>query len=707
MPAPTATEPCTSRLRPASTLLPVAWCLATLLSVPAALAQPVEDGDSAGAAPEPVDVVIVGKRKARPHDTAAVSEVAGDRLRDSSRPSTFEAIAQETPGLFSTSRGVGFHGVASGASGALHIRGLGGSPNTQVLVVEDGVPDYQGLFGHPIPDAYAPFLIDRVRVIRGGDSVLYGTNALGGVILIRNRRRALPGWELHNDVAYGSYNTLRERIAALALEGPVDATASFSALQSDGHRAGAGGNNTVAQVSTRWRPEPATSLTLSHKRFRGTGADPGPVTHPTPDHTYDVVRSSTSLQLVSSQRGVLLRMAPYVNLGTHRLYDGFYSEDRTAGAYAQVELDLVEEVRMLAGAAADSVSGIVENRATLERENVHGLANVAGYGQLAWMPSRIVEVVAGGRSVFNNEYGVVPLYKLGVRVEPWNEINLHGRVARNFRQPTLRERYLPFPTANPDLRPEYATTWDLGVSARRAPIQAEVVGFYTHADDLIRYFGAFPTAEVVNIDSYDVWGVEGSLAIVDAGPVSARMHATWQDVGRYTKQNPSHQAGFTIGSKHPAGGGTLALQVSGQWVAGLYQNNYERDPIDDVFFVDASVRWKRELPERSLCLEPYLILRNLLDLEYAYIEGYRMPRTQSTRRPGDDAVSKHASPREVAFAGVFGARRAASAHPLSHDPAGQGLHAHVPAPRCSRLFSCGPGHPRRPQLSSCLCSAPC
>ena len=295
------------------------------------------------------------------------------------------------------------------------------------------------------------------------------------------------------------------------------------------------------------------------------------------------------------------------------------------GAYAQAEFDVGEDLHLLGGLSGDAVGGTVEDRATLERENVHGVRNGAGYAQLAWQPVGGMEIVAGGRAVINSEYGLVPLYKLGLRLEPWRGIVLHSRVARNFRQPTLRERYLPFPTANPDLRPEYATTWDAGVSTEFGKLRAEAVVFATHADDLIRYFGAYPTAEVVNIDTYDAWGLEGSVSLVELGPVSARLQGSWQDVGRYTKQNPSRQLGGRVASTHELAGGTLTAELHGSWVSGLYQNNYERDPLDDAYFVDAMLRWARELPDRQLKLEPYVVARNLFDFEYAYIEGYRMP----------------------------------------------------------------------------------
>ena len=149
--------------------------------------------------------------------------------------------------------------------------------------------------------------------------------------------------------------------------------------------------------------------------------------------------------------------------------------------------------------------------------------------------------------------------------------------------------------------------------------------FRTHSENLIRYSGAWPTADVVNIDEYIVYGVEGQVGVRDLGPLSARVTAAWQDVGRYTKQNPSHKVNFSVQSRHALGEGVLAGEISGELVGGLYQNNYQRDPLDDAFFIDIAARYALNLPARGLALEPYLLVRNLLDLDYEYIRGYRMP----------------------------------------------------------------------------------
>ena len=55
--------------------------------------------------------------------------------------------------------------------------------------------------------------------------------------------------------------------------------------------------------------------------------------------------------------------------------------------------------------------------------------------------------------------------------------------------------------------------------------------------------------------------------------------------------------------------------ITGEWVHGLYMNNYRRDPMKDVFFLDGSVRLRTERTG-GIAIEPYCIVRNLLDAPY-------------------------------------------------------------------------------------------
>jgi outer membrane cobalamin receptor len=553
------------------------------------------------------------------------SQIPGERIRESTRTSTFQAVAQDNADVYVPAGGVALHGVANGATGGIRMRGLGGSPNTQVLVVEDGVPDYQGIFGHPIADAYIPTLIDEVLVVKGGDSVLYGTNALAGALVIRSRWLGVDGVEVDADSAAGSYSTLREQGAVLSRSGAWDVAAGLFALDTKGHRDGAGGTEAIGVGAVRYRMSPSLSLVMRNKTAHLEGNDPGPVTHPTTDHWYDVWRDTASLQLDYRSEGVRLTLTPYLNAGIHKLYDGFYSRDYVGGAIAEGEVQVAPGLGLLAGLSAEGVGGTVENQITGDNPHVGTRWSCSAYGQVTWLPAPGFTLVGGARELVSSAYGSIPLYKAGARWDFLPGLHLRAAVAKNFRQPTLRELYLPYPTANPDLKPERALNADLGVGFESTHLSLEVSGYRTEATDLIKYFGEFPAAEVVNIDRIVIWGTEASLVLRSLGPFSAYLSGDWQGVGRYTRQNPDARVTFGAEVARGTAGRFLIVSTDGEWVHDLFMSDYGRDRIPDVFVLNASARCRWELQDRKVTVEPYLLVRNLLDRQYAYVRGYVMP----------------------------------------------------------------------------------
>jgi outer membrane cobalamin receptor len=569
--------------------------------------------------------VVVGQKPVSKDATGDATQVDGQKLRDSPAGSLFEALSREAADIYVTGRGVALHGVASGASGGIFIRGLGGSPNAQVLVVEDGVPDYQGIFGHPIPDAYVPFLIDRTLVIKGGDSVLYGSNAMAGVIVITSKWLKGDGYEIENDAAYGSYATLRESLSALAQSGPWGAAAAFTMLETDGHRQGTGGTNAVGQLAAQYRFPSGIALTLRNKTMHLEGSDPGPASHPLADHWFDVWRDNASLHLACAEGPLRPSMILFLNFGRHRLYDGFFSSDYTAGAIAETDLRLHRVIGLLLGLAVEGVTGEVENRVTGERPDVEGLVDFSFYNQATLTPVAPLTLVMGTRELYSTTYGFAFLYKAGLRWDIYRGLFVRSRVTRNFRQPTLRELYLPFPTANPDLKPEFSLNWDVSAGFAGEHIEISCTGYRTQAQNMIKYFGAWPSTEVVNIDKVVIWGVEGSIGLTRLGPVSLLVSGGWQDVGRYTKQSPEAKLDAELSAEHAFGPHVVAGSVTCLWVHGLYMENYGRRPLDDAFVMDVSLRYRYTLAGRRLALEPYVFLRNVLDRGYAFIEDYPMP----------------------------------------------------------------------------------
>lgn len=135
------------------------------------------------------EVVVIGTRHETDvrHLSQAISVVNRTQIEHSLQPSLLPALTEQIPGLFVTSRGVMDYGVSNGAAGSISLRGLSGG-TARLMVLIDGHPQYAGIFGHPIADAYQSFLAERVEVLRRPASVLYGSNAMGGVINIVTRK---------------------------------------------------------------------------------------------------------------------------------------------------------------------------------------------------------------------------------------------------------------------------------------------------------------------------------------------------------------------------------------------------------------------------------------------------------------------------------------------------------------------------------------
>ena len=93
-----------------------------------------------------------------------------------------------------------------------------------------------GLFGHPLADSYVASDVESVEVIRGPGSILYGSNAMGGVINIITKKQTEEGVHGTARVIYGSYNTLKGMAASGYKKDKLSIFVSFNHDETDGHR---------------------------------------------------------------------------------------------------------------------------------------------------------------------------------------------------------------------------------------------------------------------------------------------------------------------------------------------------------------------------------------------------------------------------------------------------------------------------------------
>ena len=209
----------------------------SLLSI-SGMAQTKKDSIQAGRNYMIDEVVVTGTRNETDvrHLPMTISVVGRQQIEKRYEPSLLPLLTEQVPGLFTTSRGIMGYGVSTGAAGGMSLRGIGGSPTAGLLVLIDGHPQYMGLMGHPIADAYQSMMAEKVEVLRGPASVLYGSNAMGGMINIITRRHHQQGRRTQARVMYGSYNTQKYMVNNGYNVGNFSSFVSINHDRTDGHR---------------------------------------------------------------------------------------------------------------------------------------------------------------------------------------------------------------------------------------------------------------------------------------------------------------------------------------------------------------------------------------------------------------------------------------------------------------------------------------
>lgn len=428
-------------------------------------------------------VVVTGARYASDirHLPMSVAVVDRDEIVRRQEASVLPLLTEQVPGLFVTGRGVMGYGVSDGAAGGISLRGIGGGSAAQMLVLIDGHPQYMGLFGHPIADAYQSMLAERVEVVRGPASVLYGSNAMGGVINIVTRRQREEGVKTDLNVGYGSWNTLQTEAANRIRKGRFTSVVTGSYNRTDGHRADMGfeqygGYAKVGyEISRRWNAYADVNLTHFN------ASNPGEITAPVFDNDSRITRGMASVSLENSYDRTSGALKFFYNWGRHRINDGygageeprdyrFNSKDRMLGVSWYQSAGLWRGSRLTAGIDWQRFGGRAWNRFTADgREEPivdQTEDEIAGYADFRQSLGRLT-VDAGVRIDHHTRTGTEWVPQAGISLRAARDGALKAMVSKGFRNPVLRELYM-FGVKNPDLKPERLWNYELSWTQRLA-----------------------------------------------------------------------------------------------------------------------------------------------------------------------------------------------------------------------------------------------
>ena len=430
-----------------------------------------------------------------------VSVVNEQTLTEKAAPNILPTLTEQVPGLFITQRGVIGYGVSTGGSGGIKVRGIGGQPNTDVLVLIDGLPQYAGLYGHPIADNYQTQMAERVEVIRGPASLYYGSNAMGGVINIVTHRPTTDTIITSLHAQGGSFGSVDAGIAHQMRRGAWTEAVGFNYVRTSGHRP----NTAFDQYSGSLRLGYAIN---EHWLLSTTGniayfntANPGMVSAPILESHQHVLRGMATLSAENRYERTEGAIRAYYSGGRHRINDGHKgTEPAPTSEYNHTDLMLgvtaYQTVRLFRGNHTtfgldyQHFGGHVWNRILTDdsrkdivRKTQYELAGYVDFRQqvVDWF-----SLDAGVRLGWHSVAGFYYAPQAGLSFLLPHDAQLKAIVSRGFRTPTIRELYMYAP-ANDSLRA--VSLWNYEISYKQYFLGGRIrVGaniFYMHATNMI------------------------------------------------------------------------------------------------------------------------------------------------------------------------------------------------------------------------------
>lgn len=562
----------------------------------------------------------------------SISVIEREQIEASSESALLPVLSHRIPGLFVTQKGITGFGISSGSAGTVNIRGVG--QGDKVLTLFDGQPQWAGLFGHSLPDTYVASDVDRVEVIRGPGSLLYGSNAMGGVINIITRQHHLQGRRTQARVMYGSYNTQKYMINNGYNAGNFSSFISMNHDRTDGHRRDSKFRIINGFVNLGCRFNDRFKTTGSMSLAKSTGQNPGMITQPILDNESDILRGTTSLAIENTFRKISGAVRLFYNWGNHEINDGYYagndprsylfrSDDHNYGMLMYQTFRLFQGNHFTLGIDYKNWGGHAwnaNNDGSKDEIIDKTVDETAGYFIMQQNLFDILSLNGGIRYEYNSVFGDEWVPQAGFTVRSFEGNTIKASVSKGFRSPNIREMYM-FPPQNPDLNPESMMNYDVSVGQTLLDgvLTFEVTGFFIDGKDMIQTVMIDGKPKNINTGSFINKGIEFESGFRILKNLYFDMNYSYLHTDKPLLAAPKHKWFANI-TYNP---GRFTFDINAQSIFDLYVNTTDKVK-EDYTVLNAKVSYLFGTREEGCSL--FIKGENLTAARYTINEGFPMPK---------------------------------------------------------------------------------
>ncbi len=573
---------------------------------------------------------------------SAVTVITRNQIKSANAENVAELL-ETVPGLTVNQAG----GV--GGSTSVFIRGA--EPD-QTLVLIDGirVNDPASTGSEFDFSVFSLGNVERIEILRGPQSGVYGSDAVGGVINIITRKgEGEP--RVAAEVEGGSYATFTQRASASGAKDGFAVSMSASNFRSSGFSRFSGGteNDATRKRSINARldyddPAAVWGVTVIAGRYE-VDAELDSVGLSRSRDSSDT--SFKVLQIASASARLNLMDGAFQNKLTAFLADSdrdFFDDDgfdadpatdlpgtsffrgQSRGLEYQGDLAVRGVDRLSFGGRIDKQSATsfdaFEPVGIVPRYNVEETWRSA-FAIYSFNPTEVFNLTGAVRADEFGAVGTEATYRLtaAYRIPDWGT-KLRGSYGTGAKAPTIQQRFenSPFATGNPDLDVETSKGFDVGIDQefRGGAVILSGTYFSNDIEDLISCEGGFPCT-FINVDTAEIDGVELSGRWRAADWITLKgaytyLHAIDAETGLALARRPEHAFNAKV-ILRPLD--ELTFSASATYVGERFNRSRERNPLDDYIRVDLAGRY-----DLGAGAELFFRADNVFDADYEEITGF-------------------------------------------------------------------------------------
>jgi vitamin B12 transporter len=568
--------------------------------------------------------------------------------------------------LITEKTGVYINGFNSniGKDKSVYVRGA--NPAFTLITI-DGIPVYDasGIGGNFDLRNMAIDNVERIEILKGSQSTLYGSDAIAGVINIITKKGGTKALGVNGLASYGSNNTFRGNMGVNGTKDKIDYSVNYSntttkgineTISVNGDRDGYTQNSLQANIGFK-----ATNKVYLQPFFRYTQVngdiDQGAFTDEQ-DYTYK--QKSTQLGIKSA---VDLKKGKLNILYSHNIIDRVFIDDSiksrngfdaySKGAYKGKEhyieafagIDLNKTVKLTVGGdfrasnsnqLYSSIGFFGPFKTALGKDSLK--QNQVGlYVAATIATQKGFNIEFGNRLNIHSEYGSNYVFNINPSYLINNKVKLFTNLSSGYRVPSLYQLYSEY--GNKQLKPEASLNTELGVQyfSKNNQFNARVVYYNRTIKDVMFFYFNSTTfqAQYINQDKQKDNGLELEVAYTGLKNLSLKGFFNFVDGNISTKTGAGEDTTFFNLLRRPKT--SFGLNIGYQVTKQLYisSNIAAFGEREDAYFDNTTFTTKYVTLQSYVLLNVYaqygvlknkvnlfLDVRNVLDSDYREVSGY-------------------------------------------------------------------------------------